>query len=188
MPIQKSINGKKNFLFVGRIEKEKGIKIVVDFLQGLSQTERQKIGKVEIIGDGPEREYLIEKIDGDDLVQYWGKQRKDFVLERMKESHFLFLPTLASEGFPKVVAEAWANSCLPIVSDVSCIGQYVKDTKNGYLISALDLADSFNEKAKSALNCSNVDFQSMVTNGLKNINIFTYEHYQNQIQKHILLN
>jgi glycosyltransferase involved in cell wall biosynthesis len=188
MPIQKSINGKKNFLFVGRIEKEKGIKIVINFIQGLSKTEREKIGKVEIIGDGPESDYLIERINGDDLVKYWGKQSKDFVVERMRQSHFLFLPTLASEGFPKVVAEAWSNSCLPIVSDVSCIGQYVKDAENGYLVDHLDLTYGFNEKAKSALNCSNADFQAMVTNAQMNINIFTYEHYQNQIQKHILLN
>jgi glycosyltransferase involved in cell wall biosynthesis len=188
MPFQKTIKGKINFLFVGRIENEKGIKIVIDFLKGLTNTERQKIGKIQIIGDGPERKYLIDNIQSDDLVKYWGKQSKEFVVEKMRESHFLLLPTLASEGFPKVVAEAWANSCLPIVSGVSCIGQYVKDAENGYLIDQLDLACSFNKQAKIALNSSNLDFQLMVSNARMNINIFTYEHYQNLVQKQILLN
>jgi glycosyltransferase involved in cell wall biosynthesis len=159
----------------------------MDFLKGLSLIERQKIGKIQIIGDGPERDYLIENIQGDDLVKYWGKKSKEFVVEKMRESHFLFLPTLASEGFPKVVAEAWANSCLPIVSDVSCIGQYVKDSENGYLVNHLNLENSFNEKAKGALNCSDIDFQLMVSQSRKQIDLFTYEYYHKQILKHIIL-
>ena len=187
-PIQKSNDGKVNFLYVGRIEKEKGIKVVIDFLKQLSQAEREKIGKFQIIGDGPESEYLIEKIEGDYLVNYWGSQSKEFVVEKMKESHFLLLPTVASEGFPKVIAEAWANSCLPIVSDVSCIAQYVKDAENGYLVDHLNLACSFNEKAKAALDCGDTHFQLMVSKALMNINIFSYEHYRKQIQQHFLLN
>jgi glycosyltransferase involved in cell wall biosynthesis len=187
-PIQKSTIGKVNFLYVGRIEKEKGIKVVVDFLKQLSLAEREKIGKFQIIGDGPESEYLIEKIEGDYLVNYWGSQSKEFVVEKMKESHFLLLPTVASEGFPKVIAEAWANSCLPIVSDVSCISQYVKDAENGYLVDHLNLACSFNEKARAALDCDDKHFQFMVSKALMNTNMFSYEHYQKQIQQHFLLN
>jgi glycosyltransferase involved in cell wall biosynthesis len=187
MSIQKSIDDKINFLFVGRIENEKGIKVVMDFLKGLSLIERQKIGKIQIIGDGPERDYLIENIQSDDLVKYWGKQSKEFVVEKMRESHFLLLPTVASEGFPKVLAEAWANSCLPIVSDVSCIGQYVKDSENGYLVNHLNLENSFNEKAMGALNISDIDFQLMVSMSRKQIDLFTYEYYHNQILKHIIL-
>ena len=110
------------------------------------------------------------------------------VVEKMKESHFLLLPTVASEGFPKVIAEAWSNSCLPIVSDVSCIAQYVKDAENGYLVDHLNLACSFNEKARAALDCGDMHFQLMVSKALMNINIFSYDHYQKQIQQHFLLN
>jgi glycosyltransferase involved in cell wall biosynthesis len=159
----------------------------MDFLKRLTLIQRQKIGKIQIIGDGPERDYLIDNIQSDNLIKYWGKQSKEFVVEKMRESHFLLLPTVASEGFPKVLAEAWANSCLPIVSDVSCIGQYVKDSENGYLVNHLNLENSFNEKAMGALNCSDIDFQLMVSKSRKQIDLFTYEYYHNQILKHIML-
>ena len=39
-----------------------------------------------------------------------------------------------SEGFPKVIAEAMNFGCIPIVSDISCIRQYIINGKNGFLI------------------------------------------------------
>jgi glycosyltransferase involved in cell wall biosynthesis len=184
----KELDEKVNFLYVGRIEKEKGINIVMDFVQSLTLNERKGIGLIQIIGDGLETDKLKDKIKGDDIVKFWGKQPKEFVVQKMQESHFLLLPTLASEGFPKVVAEAWANSCIPIVTDVSCIAQYVKDSENGYVVDNLNLESSFHIKTHNALNCDNTNYQLMVTKARTKLNLFTYEHYQQQIKKHILSN
>ena len=46
---------------------------------------------------------------------------------------FIILPS-KSEGFPKVIGEAMNYGCIPIVSDVSCISQYIQNGVNGFLI------------------------------------------------------
>ena len=55
------------------------------------------------------------------------------VFDIYRNAHFLLLPSTASEGFPKVIAEGMNYGCIPIVSDVSSIGQYI-NTKNGFIV------------------------------------------------------
>ena len=55
-------------------------------------------------------------------------------LERvLARSHFFLLPS-RSEGFPKVVAEALAFGAVPVVSDVSSIGQVLAETGGGVAV------------------------------------------------------
>ena len=46
--------------------------------------------------------------------------------------HMLWLPS-HGEGFPKVVAEAWSQGCIPITSDVSSLPQYIQHHLNGFI-------------------------------------------------------
>ena len=51
------------------------------------------------------------------------------------KSHLIILPT-KSEGFPKVIAEASAFGCIPIVTNIEPINQIVINRKNGILLDA----------------------------------------------------
>ncbi len=94
----------------------------------------KKVGHVYIAGDGSERKALEEKaIKLPINVTFLGNLRRDAINKVYRDSQIIILPS-DSEGFPKVIAEASAFGCVPIVTDVSAIGQYIKNGKNGLLL------------------------------------------------------
>ncbi len=118
------------FTFVGRLEGPKGVNRIIEALKGIPL---EKIEKVHFIGDGntmafykKETDYLKEK------VAFHGFIGSDIVHEIIKKSHFLLLPSTASEGFPKVIAEAACYGVIPIVSNVGSIGHYINE-RNGFV-------------------------------------------------------
>ena len=76
--------------------------------------------------------YMHQSEQFDDKIIFHGFINRQQVHELYKESHFFLFPSYASEGFPKVIAEACAFGCMPITSEVASIGHYIKDGMNGY--------------------------------------------------------
>jgi glycosyltransferase involved in cell wall biosynthesis len=119
------------FLFVGRLEDEKGVQIILDLLKNIPQT---LWSKIHFVGDGENKtDYLQQAEKFSDKIYFHGFISRKEVHELYKESHFFLFPSYASEGFPKVIAEACAFGCIPITSDVASIGHYIKNEKNGYI-------------------------------------------------------
>ncbi|VXC31776.1 Glycosyltransferase involved in cell wall bisynthesis [Flavobacterium sp. 9AF] len=117
------------FCFVGRVDEAKGMHQVISVLKGIST---DKIEVVHIVGDGPKIGMYKEALRflGSKVV-FHGFLEKNEVHSIYEVSHFLLLPS-ASEGFPKVVAEAACYGVIPIVSNVGSISHYIND-KNGFL-------------------------------------------------------
>lgn len=110
--------------FVGRLEDAKGVSRIIEALKNIPV---EKIEKVHFIGSGDDLEkyknasrFLGEK------VLFHGFQNSEKVHQLLAESHFLLLPS-ASEGFPKVIAEAACYGCIPIVSNVGSIPHYISE-------------------------------------------------------------
>lgn len=110
--------------FVGRLEDAKGVSRIIEALKNIPV---EKIEKVHFIGSGDDLEkyknasrFLGEK------VLFHGFQNSEKVHQILAESHFLLLPS-ASEGFPKVIAEAACYGCIPIVSNVGSIPHYISE-------------------------------------------------------------
>jgi hypothetical protein len=119
-----------NFAFIGRLEDEKGVSRI---LKTMHEIDPSLIGKIHFIGDGKKTEqYILASADLADKVVFHGYRTGDFIRKILASSHFFLLPTTASEGFPKVVAEASCYGCIPVVSDTSSIPHYVKDNHNYY--------------------------------------------------------
>ncbi len=123
------------FCFVGRIEEAKGVKLILEALEEWEET--AIIDQVHFIGDGPNRKQWEKRANDNKLpIQFHGSLNRETLQRFYKLSHFLLLPS-ASEGFPKVIAEAAAYGCIPMVSSVSSVLQYVKDQENGLIIDPL---------------------------------------------------
>ena len=185
--LSKFDNNPKRLLFVGRIEFEKGILI---FLESLSRVNLEKIDTISIVGMGKNIKYLNEFLSNNLLdvkIEYLGSQSKESVVNLMKLSHFLVLPTTASEGFPKVVAEAWSVGCLPISSNISSIGQYVKHHGNGFIWDysrKIDFAEILND----ALEFDSAKLSELVKNGFDESQKFTYVNYEKRLNSIFNLN
>ena len=172
----------KTLLFVGRIEFEKGIRI---FLESLERVKLSYIEKIIIVGDGKNLDYLNIFLLNNKLnvkIDYVGPQSKEVVLNLMRTSHFLILPTTASEGFPKVIAEAWSLGCLPICSNISSIGQYVMNNQNGFIWEYLKKND-FADVINSAILTDSSKLNEYIKDGIKVSQKFTYSFYENRIKQ-----
>ena len=95
------------------------------------------------------------------------------------------MPTTASEGFPKVIAEAMNYGCLPIVSNISSIGHYIKHQQNGFLLNTVT-ADDLLIEIRKILELNNTDYKTMINNQDKMLIKFTFSHYGNRILNDIL--
>jgi glycosyltransferase involved in cell wall biosynthesis len=176
---------KWRLLFVGSIEEKKGYGFVLDSLESIPH---DYLEKITFIGQGKETKRLIERIKNHPMsnrIVFLGAQSKEEVFKAMLDSHFLLLPTTSSEGFPKVIAEAWSKGCLPIVSDMSSIGQYVQHKKNGFVWNR-DEAKDYSEILNESLSLEEHQYNGMVTLGANQCELFTYEYYCLRIKEKIL--
>lgn len=104
-----------NFLFVGRLEKVKGVDVLIKAARILSE-DKVKF-KINILGDGTMRhtlEKLVRRSGLDDYINFSGQSDKETVFSYMKSSDFLVVPS-RSESLPLVIIEA-AKVGLPIVA------------------------------------------------------------------------
>lgn len=90
-------------LFVGRLEQAKGITLLLD---AWTSKVAELWGQLVVAGDGPLRGLVIERSANDATVLWAGSLPPSRVLEHMRRSRLVVLPSLWLEGFPRVAAEA----------------------------------------------------------------------------------
>lgn len=172
------------YCFAGRLEDAKGVRIIMEAFRLLEN--KSWVKEVHMIGNGIELpEYKeLAKESGIKFVFHGFMERKQ-VFAIFQKSHYFLLPSTASEGFPKVIAEAMNFGCIPIVSEVSSIGQYIQNEENGLIISPVSsevLCAKINESfllAPERIKAMQVFNHEL---GKK----FTYGYYTNRILNEIV--
>ena len=96
---------------------------------------------------------------------------------------FIILPS-KSEGFPKVIGEAMNYGCIPIVSDVSCISQYIKDGINGFLIKPITSKEII-KNIQLAIKLKDNEKEKIKKYNFELAEKFTYEYYKHRIKNEI---
>jgi len=174
-----------DLLFVGRITNKKGINTAIN---AINKIPKSLVNSLTIVGDGPDLKRLISLVDESKQLQniiFTGNLSKDEVINRLRSSDFLLLPTLASEGFPKVVAEAFFAGCIPVVSDISSLDQYVKDEINGF-VWKINGSESFSDTLLRALSKDENTYTKILREGNRECSLFTYEYYYQRIKIDVL--
>lgn len=129
---EKSFSGKLNLLFVGNLTEGKSVLNLIEALKDLVL--HSTIKKVYIAGDGPLMNEVKKAAEETKLeIVVTGVLNRYELNDLYAISHALVLPSI-SEGFPKVVAEAAAYGCIPVVTNLSGISTYIKDGVNGLLM------------------------------------------------------
>lgn len=122
---------RENFaLFVGRLSHEKGIRLLIDtwFLLGGSAPE------LRIIGDGPllgEIRELCAQRDKHRKISLLGARDANFVHDQMSRALWVNVPSIWFEGFPMVIAEAFAHGTPIVASDIGALPTIVNHRSNG---------------------------------------------------------
>lgn len=183
---QKSIEGPLTLCFVGRMEAEKGVGRILDALQHVSQIERQRIESVHFVGDGKAMaDFKLQASTIPVNIVFHGTLSRTEVFAIYKVSHAIVMPTTASEGFPKVLAEAMAFGCIPMVSGMSSIGQYIKHGEQGFLLDKID-ADTLVTQLRILFNLEQHIFTRMLSLQDMIVQGFSFDHYHRQLKSYIL--
>ncbi|HAT4124676.1 TPA: glycosyltransferase family 4 protein [Clostridium perfringens] len=161
-------------VFIGRVEKEKGIYDLIEVSKKIVQYNSQI--KFIICGDGELENIriLIKRFNLENNFELLGWVDNKDILRELKKAEIFVLPS-HKEAMPISILEAM--SCgVPIISTkVGSIPEFIIDGKNGFLFNAGNI-NQFNEKILKILN--NEDIRKRISkNNLKDVN----EKYSNKI-------
>uniref|UniRef100_UPI004049F76A glycosyltransferase n=1 Tax=Gelidibacter sp. TaxID=2018083 RepID=UPI004049F76A len=171
--------------FVGRLEAEKGIGLLIDALMVLPINQQQQLHTVHILGGGADAQLYQQQAAASGIhFKFYGVLSREAVHGIYKKCHGIVLPS-ASEGFPKVIAEAMNYGCVPIVSDVSSIGHYIENGLNGFLIYSLDVA-GVSSTLNKFLSLSQYEYFNLMPKNEMEIAKFSYNYYNNRLKEMIL--
>ena len=184
----KLISSKKDFksrlrlLFVGRLEKEKGLDDIFSLLNSLGSYDR--IESFIMIGDSADF-YKYEKL-GMDLpfeVRILGALPRKIVFEYYEKSDILLLLS-KTEGFPKVIMEAGAFGCVPILSRLPNFELHINHGGNGIILQDQPYKESASTFQRII---SDADTLKRLSEGITSTSkLFTYENYLSGIKASIL--
>ncbi len=111
-------NKKFVFLYVGQIEKHKGVELLVEAFKKLNNQKYE----LQIIGDGEALGALQQECsDCLNHVKFLGRKKTEEVRELMQKSDCLVVPSLCYENQPTVIIEAMQNNLPVIASDIGGI-------------------------------------------------------------------
>jgi len=113
------------FLYVGRISSEKGVQVLVKAFNDLPHI------KVRIAGDGPDKASLMSDHPSAANIEFLGDCSHSEILELMKASMALILPSIWYEGLPYVMLEAFSTGTPVIASNLGAMASVIEDGKNG---------------------------------------------------------
>lgn len=123
-------------LFVGRLSPEKGIGTLLKAWENLG-------GRVplKIVGDGPLAEEVRRAAERMPGVEWLGRKAPDEVYALMGEAAFLVFPSECYEGFPRVIAEAFAKGLPVLATALGAQGTIIEDGRTGLLFRPGDPED-----------------------------------------------
>lgn len=116
----------RNFLYVGRISKEKGVDILIEAFRDAPKH------KLSVIGDGPLLSDLQKRAP--DNVSFLGFLESENVYLEMHKAKALIMPSVYYEGFPVTLVEALACYLPVIASEIGSLAEIVQHNVTGYLI------------------------------------------------------
>ena len=128
-------DSREGVLFVGRLTREKGTAVLLD-------AAKAEPGVIRVLGDGPLASDVQAANAAGSLV-YLGSLEHASVLDELRGTIALVLPSVWFEGLPLVVLEAFASGTPVIASRIGSLAELIEDGMTGMLAepdNARDLA------------------------------------------------
>jgi len=129
-----------NILYLGRIEKEKGIYICLEAFALLVKSFPDI--KLKVAGDGTEYENMLSYIKDNNIknVEVYGFVKGSAKENLLRQSHFFILTSLR-EGLPNALLEAIAAGLVIIARPVAGIKDVVIHGENGFISESKNAGD-----------------------------------------------
>lgn len=136
---QPRANTQKQLLFVGRLEEEKGIFLLLNTLKALVEEETNY--QLTIVGEGKQKQTLLNRINNLGLtnqVQVVGFKTQRELSDYYNKATLLIVPSLKNELFGLVGIEAQASGLPVIASDLAGIREWCIHKQTGITFKAND--------------------------------------------------
>jgi glycosyltransferase involved in cell wall biosynthesis len=114
----------EGFLFAGRLEEAKGVRLLLDAWARAGIGERSRL---VIAGDGPDRELVEAAAETLDGVQYVGRVDAPRVGELLDDAAVLVMPSIWYEGLPRIVVEAFARGRPVLATAIGSLCEAIDD-------------------------------------------------------------
>ena len=132
------IKKKNQIIYVGRLEKNKGVDILLESIQILNNYYKADVIEFMIAGDGtPQYIQQLKRFQNEhDLrnVHFIGSVSKEKVLELLKESLFSIVPSIWYDNMPNTILESYACGTPVIASDHGSFPEIVENNITGLLL------------------------------------------------------
>lgn len=156
----------KTICYFGRLSREKGLFTLVDGMKGLG-------ARLKIIGDGPLRKDLEERVKNENInnITFLGYKSGDELKEEVRNSIVVILPSECYENNPRTVLEAFALGKPVIGSRIGGIPELVRDGETGLTFEAGNIED-----LRGKIECL-INSPSRITEMGKNARRFVEENF-----------
>lgn len=172
--------------YAGRMEHEKGVGRILETLKAMREQDSQRIKVLHLVGDGVAIEALKLLAEAIPIPIIWhGSLPREALFNIYKQCHIFVMPTTASEGFPKVLAEAMNFGCIPVVTNVSAIGHFIQHGQQGFLLPDTN-GETLALALHTALHLDTTKYQQMLNAQRSMVKQFTFAHYNANIKAYIL--
>lgn len=124
-----SIDKRKYFLYLGRIDKLKGIDLILKAWKDIKDEE------LYIVGTGPFEEDAKRYVNSNNMknVKFLGFRNKDEVKQILNKAKALIIASQWYEGFPMTILEAFSVGTPVIAGNIGNIKNIIEDRKSGLL-------------------------------------------------------
>jgi glycosyltransferase involved in cell wall biosynthesis len=143
-------------LCVGRLERAKNFDLALRALGELHRRRPDLDWTFTLIGDGTEKrslQVLAAECEIADRVTLTGALAFRDVQEQYGRAHIAIMPGV-KEGWPKIIAEAWAHGAFPVASRAGIVPWILNDRESGTVVNASQdaladaLADALSDPAR----------------------------------------
>lgn len=126
--VTKTTSPKEKFiLYYGRISQEKGVLELVDIFIKMDV-------KLIIIGSGPQKELLEEKIKSFSHITYLGPKYNEDLFNFIQQATYVIQPSIWYENCPMTILESFALGVPVIGANHSGIKELIQHEETGYLL------------------------------------------------------
>lgn len=159
----------KSIVYFGRLSKEKGLITLIDAVDGIDVDLR-------IIGEGSEKEFLLDKLKSEGItnVNFVGYKKSNELLNEVKKTLFVVMPSECYENNPRVCLEAFALGKPVIGARIGGIPELIQGKQTGLTFEA-GCVEDLREKIKYLL----VNQDKIIEMG-KNARKFVEENFNSE--------
>jgi len=131
------------FLFVGRLEKIKGVQNIIPLFRKHPEFE------LLIAGDGTYSETLKQMAEGASNIQFLGKMNHSKLEEYYRYARAVIVPSICYEVFGIIIIESFSMKTPVIVNNLGALPEVIEDSGGGMIYDTEDqLLDSIMKLAK----------------------------------------